>query len=160
MMRSHQYNLDHVAPLPAVYVDDIIFGSTNESLCDEFEGLMHKRFQMSSMRGLTFFLGLQVQQKEDGIFIRQDKYVAEILKKFNFATVKTGRKIVDLDADAEVTLMDETQEMNDDNLMFDTGMLEEHEKDVAEKEVSVVDPVTTAGEVVTIANVEVTTINA
>ncbi|GJT87013.1 putative ribonuclease H-like domain-containing protein [Tanacetum coccineum] len=75
--------------LVQVYVDDIIFGSTKKSLCDEFEGLMHKRFQMSSMGELTFFLGLQVQQKEDGIFISQDKYVAEILKKFDFATVKT-----------------------------------------------------------------------
>ncbi|GKB66473.1 putative ribonuclease H-like domain-containing protein [Tanacetum coccineum] len=54
------------------------------------KGLMHKRFQMSSMGELTFFLGLQVQQKEDEIFISQDKYVAEILKKFNFATVKTA----------------------------------------------------------------------
>ncbi|GJU84347.1 hypothetical protein Tco_1291893 [Tanacetum coccineum] len=73
---------------------------------------------------------------------------------------KQGRKIVDLDADAEVTLVDETQEMNDDNLMFDTGVLEEQEKDIAEKEVSVADPVTTAGDVVTTANVEVTTVNA
>ncbi|GKF01177.1 putative ribonuclease H-like domain-containing protein, partial [Tanacetum coccineum] len=55
--------------LVQVYVDDIIFGSTKKSLCDEFEGLMHKRFQMSSMGEHTFFLGLQVQQKNDGIFI-------------------------------------------------------------------------------------------
>ncbi|GJR11084.1 putative ribonuclease H-like domain-containing protein [Tanacetum coccineum] len=75
--------------LVQVYVDDIIFGSTKKYLCDEFEGLMYKRFQMSSMGELTFFLGLQVQQKKDGIFISQDKYVAEILKKFDFATVKT-----------------------------------------------------------------------
>ncbi|GJT00313.1 putative ribonuclease H-like domain-containing protein [Tanacetum coccineum] len=54
------------------------------------KGLMHKRFQMSSIGELIFFLGLQVQQKEDGIFISQDKYVAEILKKFDFATVKTA----------------------------------------------------------------------
>ncbi|GJV15354.1 hypothetical protein Tco_1360677, partial [Tanacetum coccineum] len=73
---------------------------------------------------------------------------------------KQGRKIKDLDADAEVTLVDETQEMNDDNLMFDTGVLEEQEKEVAEKEVSTADPVTTAGEVVTTANVEATTANA
>ncbi|GKA44417.1 putative ribonuclease H-like domain-containing protein [Tanacetum coccineum] len=62
-----------------------------KSLCDEFEGLMHKRFQMSSMGELTFFLGLQVQQNKDEIFISQDKYVVEILKKFDFATVKTAR---------------------------------------------------------------------
>ncbi|GKC97190.1 putative ribonuclease H-like domain-containing protein [Tanacetum coccineum] len=75
--------------LVQVYVDDIICGSSNKSLCDEFEGLMHKRFQMSSMGELTFSLGLQVQQKKDGIFISQDKYVARVLKKFDFATVKT-----------------------------------------------------------------------
>ncbi|GKB19621.1 putative ribonuclease H-like domain-containing protein [Tanacetum coccineum] len=45
--------------LVQVYVDDIIYRSTKKSLCDEFEGLMHKRFQMSSMGELTFFLGLQ-----------------------------------------------------------------------------------------------------
>ncbi|GKA55048.1 hypothetical protein Tco_0753997, partial [Tanacetum coccineum] len=73
---------------------------------------------------------------------------------------KQGRKIADLDADAEVTLVDETQEMNDDNLMFDTRVLEELEKEVAEKEVSAADPVTTASEVLTTANVEVTTANA
>ncbi|GKD75360.1 putative ribonuclease H-like domain-containing protein [Tanacetum coccineum] len=76
--------------LVQVYVDDIIFGSTKKSLCDEFEQMMHKKFQMSSMGELTFFLGLQVQQKKDGIFISQDKYMADILKKFDFATMKTS----------------------------------------------------------------------
>nr|GEX08550.1 copia protein [Tanacetum cinerariifolium] len=47
-------------------------------------------FQMSSMGELTFFLGLQVKQKEDGIFIIHDKYVAKILKKFDFLSVKTA----------------------------------------------------------------------
>ncbi|GKD62706.1 putative ribonuclease H-like domain-containing protein [Tanacetum coccineum] len=59
--------------LVQVYVDDIIFGSTKKSLCTEFESLMHKKFQMSSMGELTFFLGLQVMQRNDGIFISQDK---------------------------------------------------------------------------------------
>ncbi|GKA34108.1 putative ribonuclease H-like domain-containing protein [Tanacetum coccineum] len=72
-----------------VYVDDIIFGSTKKMLCTEFKKLMHKKFQMSSMGELTFFLRLQVTQKNDGIFISQDKYVDEILKKFSFSTVKT-----------------------------------------------------------------------
>ncbi|GJW82240.1 putative ribonuclease H-like domain-containing protein [Tanacetum coccineum] len=77
------------------YVDDIIFGSTKKSLCVEFEQMMHKRFQMSSIGELTFFLGLQVKQKDDGIFINQDKYVADILKKFDFATVKTTSTPID-----------------------------------------------------------------
>ncbi|GJV34700.1 putative ribonuclease H-like domain-containing protein [Tanacetum coccineum] len=76
--------------LVQVYVYDIIFGSTKKSLCTEFESLMHKKFQMSSMGELTFFLGLQVMQRDDGIFISQDKYVADILKKFDFVTIKTA----------------------------------------------------------------------
>ncbi|GJR23844.1 putative ribonuclease H-like domain-containing protein [Tanacetum coccineum] len=75
--------------LVQVYVDDIIFGSTKKSLCTEFEKMMHKKFQMIFMGELTFFLGLQVKQKDDGIFIGQDKYVTEILKKFGFIDVKT-----------------------------------------------------------------------
>ncbi|GJY81437.1 retrovirus-related pol polyprotein from transposon TNT 1-94 [Tanacetum coccineum] len=59
--------------LVQVHVDDIIFGSTKKILCIEFEKLMHKKFQMSSMGELTFFLGLQVTQKDDGIFISLDK---------------------------------------------------------------------------------------
>ncbi|GJY27708.1 putative ribonuclease H-like domain-containing protein [Tanacetum coccineum] len=76
--------------LVQVYVDDIIFGSTKKELCIAFEKLMHEKFQMSSMGELTFFLGLQVKQKKDGIFISQDKYVEEILKKFRFTEVKTA----------------------------------------------------------------------
>nr|GEY13070.1 hypothetical protein [Tanacetum cinerariifolium] len=93
--------------LVQVYVDDIIFRSTKKSLCDEFKQTVHKRFQISSMRELTFFLGLQVKQKDDGIFISQDKYVADILKKFDFTTVKTAstpiepNKALIKDAEAE-----------------------------------------------------------
>ncbi|GJX18429.1 putative ribonuclease H-like domain-containing protein [Tanacetum coccineum] len=76
--------------LVQVYVDDIIFRSTKKQMSNEFETLMHDKFQMSSMGELSFFLGLQVKQKSDGIFISQDKYVAEILKKFDFASVKTA----------------------------------------------------------------------
>ncbi|GJS03865.1 putative ribonuclease H-like domain-containing protein [Tanacetum coccineum] len=77
-----------------VYVDDIIFGSTKRYWCDEIEALMKSKFQMSSMGELTFFLRLQVKQKEDGIFISQDKYVAEILKKFEFASLKTASTLI------------------------------------------------------------------
>ncbi|GJR18339.1 putative ribonuclease H-like domain-containing protein [Tanacetum coccineum] len=83
--------------LVQVYVDDIIFGSTNKDLCTGFEKLMKDKFQMSSMGELTFFLGLQVQQKEDGIFISQDKYVAEILNKFKYTNVKSASTPVDLE---------------------------------------------------------------
>nr|GEV71233.1 hypothetical protein [Tanacetum cinerariifolium] len=73
-----------------VYVDDIIFGSTKKAWCDEFEALMKGKFQMSAMGELTFFLGLQVQQRPDGIFINQDKYVQEILNKFDLGSIRTA----------------------------------------------------------------------
>ncbi|GJS43755.1 putative ribonuclease H-like domain-containing protein [Tanacetum coccineum] len=59
--------------LVQVYVNDIIFGSTKKVLCTEFEKLRHMKFQMISMGEITFFLRLQVTQKDDGIFISQDK---------------------------------------------------------------------------------------
>ncbi|KAJ9547477.1 hypothetical protein OSB04_020020 [Centaurea solstitialis] len=74
--------------LVQIYVDDIIFGSTKSSMCTEFEDLMHKKFKMSAMGELTFFLGLQVAQKENGIFIHRSKYVKDILHKFGFSDVK------------------------------------------------------------------------
>nr|GFA35714.1 putative ribonuclease H-like domain-containing protein [Tanacetum cinerariifolium] len=73
-----------------VYVDDIIFGSTSKDLCKAFEKLMKNKFRMSSMGELTFFLGLQVKQKQDGIFISQDKYVAKILRKFGLINRKSA----------------------------------------------------------------------
>ncbi|GJT54163.1 putative ribonuclease H-like domain-containing protein [Tanacetum coccineum] len=68
-----------------------------KELCDEFEKLMKDKFQMSSMGELTFFLGLQVQQKKKGIFISQDKYVNEILRKFNYTNVKYASTLTDLE---------------------------------------------------------------
>ncbi|GJZ47884.1 putative ribonuclease H-like domain-containing protein [Tanacetum coccineum] len=81
--------------LVQVYVDDIIFGSSNPKLCKEFEVLMHDKFKMSAMGELTFFLRLQVLQKNDGIFISQDKYVGDILKMFGYTDVRTAKTPMD-----------------------------------------------------------------
>nr|GFA13319.1 putative ribonuclease H-like domain-containing protein [Tanacetum cinerariifolium] len=81
--------------LMQIYVDDIIFGVTNKDMCKSFEKLMKDKFQMSSMGELKFFLGLQVKQKKDGIFISQDKYVAEILKKFELTDGKSASTPID-----------------------------------------------------------------
>nr|GEV35592.1 hypothetical protein [Tanacetum cinerariifolium] len=78
--------------LVQVNMDDIIFGSTKKSWCDEFE--VKSRFQMNSMGEITFFLRLQVKQKEDRIFISQDKYVVEIMKKFDFISVETASTLI------------------------------------------------------------------
>ncbi|KAI3769617.1 hypothetical protein L6452_00726 [Arctium lappa] len=74
--------------LVQIYVDDIIFGSTKDQMCRDFEELMHKSFKMSSMGELTFFLGLQVKQQSDGIFISQSKYVQDILEKYGLKDSK------------------------------------------------------------------------
>nr|GEV14885.1 hypothetical protein [Tanacetum cinerariifolium] len=81
--------------LVQIYVDVIIFGSTNKDLCKAFKKLMKDKFQMSSMRELTFFLGLQVKRKKDGIFISQDKYVAKILRKFSLTDGKSASTPID-----------------------------------------------------------------
>ncbi|KAJ9557387.1 hypothetical protein OSB04_012001 [Centaurea solstitialis] len=69
--------------LVQIYVDDIIFGSTNPKLCEKFELLMKTEYKMSMMGELTYFLGLQIKQSEKGIFINQGKYVLDMLKKFD-----------------------------------------------------------------------------
>jgi len=60
--------------LVQIYVDDIIFGATNDSLCEEFVPAIQREFEMSMMGELSFFLGLQVKQSKDGIFLSQTKY--------------------------------------------------------------------------------------
>ncbi len=74
--------------LVQIYVDDIIFGATNDSLCQEFAKLMQGEFEMSMMGELNFFLGLQIKQSEEGIFISQSKYIKEMLEKFKMKDAK------------------------------------------------------------------------
>ncbi|GJU75304.1 retrovirus-related pol polyprotein from transposon TNT 1-94 [Tanacetum coccineum] len=96
-----------------VYVDDIIFGSTNPRYTQLFADLMKSRFEMSMMGEMTFFLGLQDNQSPRGIFINQSKYVLEILKKYGMKTcdpVGTPMEIKDkLDLDQNGTLVDATK---------------------------------------------------
>jgi hypothetical protein len=71
-----------------IYVDDIIFGSTNKSFYDKFSKIMTNRFEMPMMGELKFFLGFQIKQLEDGTFISQTKYTHDLLKKFGMDKVK------------------------------------------------------------------------
>ncbi|GJU51231.1 retrovirus-related pol polyprotein from transposon TNT 1-94 [Tanacetum coccineum] len=74
-----------------IYVDDIIFGSTSTKLCKQFAKLMTQRYEMSMMGILTYFLGFHIKQSERGISINQEKYVKDLLKKYdlNRSSVKT-----------------------------------------------------------------------
>jgi hypothetical protein len=65
-----------------VYVDDIIFGCTNESFFQWFANSMQTEFEMSMIGELSYFLGLQIKQSSARIFISQEKYLKEMLKKF------------------------------------------------------------------------------
>ncbi|GJZ97558.1 retrovirus-related pol polyprotein from transposon TNT 1-94, partial [Tanacetum coccineum] len=72
--------------LVQIYVDDIIFASTNTALCNEFVNLMTTKFKMSMMGQMSFFLGLQISQCPKGIFLNQSKYASEIIKKYGLLT--------------------------------------------------------------------------
>ncbi|KAK7275147.1 hypothetical protein RIF29_16256 [Crotalaria pallida] len=76
--------------LVQVYVDDIIFGATNMSLCKKFSDLMKGEFEMSMMGELTFFLGLQVKQVKGGTFVHQAKYCKDLLRKFGMDKCKNA----------------------------------------------------------------------
>ncbi|GJR11630.1 retrovirus-related pol polyprotein from transposon TNT 1-94 [Tanacetum coccineum] len=80
-----------------IYVDDIIFGSTCQDMCDEFVKIMHGEFEMSMMGELNFFLGLQIKQMEDDIFLNQSKYIKEMLKKFGLEDSKPMKTSMSFD---------------------------------------------------------------
>ncbi|KAJ9539240.1 hypothetical protein OSB04_031973 [Centaurea solstitialis] len=85
--------------LVQIYVDDIIFGSTDISMCKDFESLMQKEFEMSKTGELTFFLGLQVKQSSEGIFINQSTYANDLLKKYQLHDASPMRTPMALLAD-------------------------------------------------------------
>jgi hypothetical protein len=84
------FTLKHVTDflLVQIYVDDIIFGGSSHTLVSKFQKMMKNEFQMSMMGELTFFLGIQVKQTNEGIFIYQAKYMNDLMKKFNMAELK------------------------------------------------------------------------
>jgi len=99
--------------LVQIYVDDIIFGATQDSLCEEFVAAMKCEFEMSMMGELSFFLGLQVKQTKVGMFLCQSKYCKEILKKFEMESCKEANTPTPsscyMDADAVGKGVDQTK---------------------------------------------------
>ena len=74
--------------LAQIYIDDIIFGATNESLYKEFAKCMRGEFEMIMIRELNYFLGLQIKQLKKCIFINQAKYIKDLIKKFGMENAK------------------------------------------------------------------------
>ncbi|GJT20272.1 retrovirus-related pol polyprotein from transposon TNT 1-94 [Tanacetum coccineum] len=97
--------------LVQVYVDDIIFGSTNPDFSKRFANLMKNNFEMSMMGDLKFFFGLQVHQSPRGIFVSQSQYAIELLKKHGLdecISMSTPMATERLDADLQGTPTDQT----------------------------------------------------
>jgi hypothetical protein len=74
--------------LVQIYVDDIIFGGSSHTLVSRLQKMMENEFQMSMMRELIFFLGIQVKQMKQGTFVHQAKYMKDLMKKFNMVELK------------------------------------------------------------------------
>ena len=96
-----------------IYVDDIIFGSTNETLCNEFLCSMKKEFEMFMMGELNLFLGLKVKQMKHGTFLSQTKYCIELIKKFSMEKCKEASTLMAtstyLNLDEKGKLVDESR---------------------------------------------------
>jgi len=99
--------------LVQVYVDDNIFGSTNQNLCEQFVVTMQGEFEMSMMGELNYFLGLQIKQLNHGTFLSQTKYCKELLKRFDMKNCKEISTPMAtncyLDSDGKGTSMDQTK---------------------------------------------------
>jgi hypothetical protein len=102
-------NHDNDFSLVQIYVDDIIFGGYSHTLVSGFQEMMENEFQMSMMGKLTFFLGIQVKQMKQGMFVHQAKYKKDPMKKFNMAKLKpvstpmNMATSLDLDENGEAT---------------------------------------------------------
>jgi hypothetical protein len=71
-----------------VYVDDIVFGGSSNSLIARFAEDMSREFEMSMMGELQFFLGRQIKQSKEGTFVHQSKYTKDIVRKFKMKDSK------------------------------------------------------------------------
>jgi len=87
-----------------IYVDDILFGSTDDNLYQEFSKIVQSEFEMSHMGELNYFLSLQIKQIKNKIFINQCKYAKELLKKFGMKNSRSKRTLMGI-----ATLLDKDE---------------------------------------------------
>ena len=94
-----------------IYVDDIIFGSTNQDFCEEIGKIIANEFEMSMIGELSYFLGLQIKQLKNGTFVSQGKYIKDIIKKFGMSDSKVISTPMgtndNLDCNASGNMMDQ-----------------------------------------------------
>nr|GEV13776.1 retrotransposon protein, putative, Ty1-copia subclass [Tanacetum cinerariifolium] len=110
-----------------IYVDDIIFGSTCQDMCDDFAKIMHDEFKMSMMGELNFFLGLQIKRMKNGIFFNRSKYIKEMLKKFGLEDSKPMKtpmsSYTKLTKDKECVSVDNTKYQGMIGLWYPKGII-------------------------------------
>jgi hypothetical protein len=96
-----------------VYVDDIVFGGSSNSLVARFEEDMSREFEMSMMGELQFFLELQIKQSNEGTFLHQAKYTDDIVRMFKMedskAVATPTSMTTALDADEEGEHVDQKE---------------------------------------------------
>jgi hypothetical protein len=85
-----------------IYVDDIIFGSTNQKYCEEFSRVMIHKFEMSMIGKLNYFLVFQVKQLKEGAFISQMKYTQDLLKRFGMKDTKLTKMPMGTDGHLDI----------------------------------------------------------
>ena len=94
-----------------IYVDDIIFGSTNQEFYKEFGKMMANEFEMSMIGELSYFLGFEIKQMKNGTFVSQGKYIKDMLKKFGMDDSKVISTPMgssgSLDSDASGNMVDQ-----------------------------------------------------
>ena len=76
-----------------IYVDDIIFGCTDQRYSDEFAYMMSEEYQMSMMGELKFFLGLQIRHQRNDIFISKEKYLKDVLRNLACKIAKASKSL-------------------------------------------------------------------
>jgi hypothetical protein len=101
-----------------IYVGDIIFGSANQSFCDEFSKITTNRFEMSMMGELKFFLGFQIKQLKEGTFLSQTKYTHDILKKFGMDKAKPIKTLMSTNGHLDLDMGGKSVDQNVYNLII------------------------------------------
>jgi hypothetical protein len=95
-----------------IYVDDIIFGSTNTSFYEEFSKIITDRFEISIMEELKYFLEFQIKKLKDGTFISQTKYTFDLLKKFGMNKAKPIRTLMGTNGHLDLDMSGKSVDQN------------------------------------------------
>ena len=113
-----------------IYVDDIIFGSTNQKFGEEFGKMMTKEFEMSMIRELSYFIGLQIKQLKKDTFVSQAKYINNMLNKFGMEDAKPIRTPMAANGHLDLNENGEPVDQKVYILVYDGSLLSAYRPDI------------------------------